>query len=281
VSEAPEAAEPAEALAPEAAEATEAPQQAAVDHEDRALAMGWTPKGQFKGDPDKWVDAETFVKRGEEFLPFLKANNKRLETALDRANAKIASLDTAVTRSIEHISKAEQRGYERASREIQARLDEAAANGDVQGVRDATQELVDLTKEVGAGQAVKPAEAEARPTDPLYEAWTEANPWFGKDKAMTAAAIAIANEIEADTGMKSGKAFFAAVDQQVRATFPHKFENPRRATAAAVEGGSNTARKGGKSYADLPPEARQMCDEFVRDIKGFTREQFVKTYDWG
>lgn len=245
--------------------------------EDRALMMGWTPKDQFKGDPDKWVDAETFVKRGEEFLPFLKANNRRLEQALERANAKTASLEKAVSKAIEHVSKAEAKAYERAMRDIQARLDEAAAAGDVQGVREATDELVELAAEAKA--EAKPAKTPAPEPDAEFEAWKADNPWFGKDKALTAATVAIADDV-ANEGY-TGKAQIKEVDRRLRDEFPHKFakpENPNRRQPAAVEGSGSTIRPRGKTYGDLPPEAKAMCDELCRDIKGFTREKYVREF---
>jgi hypothetical protein len=170
------------------------------------MAMGWTPKGQFKGDPEKWVDAETFVKRGEEFLPFLKANNKRLEQAHDRANAKIAALEKTLTAFAEHNTKTEQRAYERASRDIQARLDAAATLGDVQGVRDATDELVSLTREAAAPKPATPTPQNGPDAEPeALTDWKAENPWFGKDAAMRGAAIEIVNELIADGVTDLGK----------------------------------------------------------------------------
>jgi hypothetical protein len=82
--------------AAEAAEAVETndtgAQEAHQETEDKALRMGWVPKDQFKGAPEKWTDAETFIKRGEEFLPFLKANNRKLEKALENATADLAEM---------------------------------------------------------------------------------------------------------------------------------------------------------------------------------------------
>lgn len=239
--------------------------------EDRALSMGWTPKGQFKGDPEKWVDAETFVKRGEEFLPFLKANNKRLEQALERANAKVTGLEKAVQQSIEHMSRADKRAYEQAMRDIQGRLDTAAEAGDVEGVRAAATELTDLAKD---------AKAEAKPEDgepAEVAAWRADNPWFDKDPAMRGAAKAICEEISAG-GVKDYAKQLEIVSKRIREEFPHKFENPNRKAPAAVEGSGSPARKAAKTYADLPPEAKSMCDDQVRAIKGFTREKYVKFY---
>jgi hypothetical protein len=239
--------------------------------------MGWQPPSQFKGDPAKALSAEDFVKRGEEFLPFLKANNKRLEQATERASAKIATLEKTIQRLAEHNTKTEQRAYERAVRDIQERLDNATTLGDVAGVRAATEELVDLTKEA-ASKPAAPVETEDHADPPDFVDWKADNPWFNKDKPLTAAAVAIANEIEAETGMKAGQAYYAEVDKRLRAAFPSKFENPRRAAASAVEAGGQAPRRAGKTYADLPAEAKVICDDFVKRVPGFTREKYIKDF---
>lgn len=263
--EAAEGEEVVTAEAGEGASESQAPQDDGPSAEDRAMAMGWTPKAQFKGDPERWVDAETFIKRGEEFLPFLKANNKRLEQALERANRDIKMLS-------EHHSKTAQREYQRAMNDIQARLDDAAANGDVQGVRDATDELVELSKEVAPAKPAKDDE-----TDQIFEDWKAENPWYGKDTAMTAAANAIGNELF-NAGI-TGKAQATEVTKRIKAEFPHKFENPNRRSAAAVEGGGASRAKASKTRSDLPADARAFMDRMVKQGL-MTEAQYLKEYQW-
>ena len=48
-----------------------------------ARAMGWRPQDEFGGDPERWVDADTFVARGEQVMPLLKAQNKKLRQEMD------------------------------------------------------------------------------------------------------------------------------------------------------------------------------------------------------
>ena len=252
----------------------DAQQDASLSAEDRAMAMGWTPQTQFKGDPAKWVDAETFVKRGEEFLPFLKANNRRLEQAHDRAVAKIAALEKAVQTSIQHISRADQRAYAKARADLDVELEQYAAAGNVEAVKAVTKDILDLQNETTAKADVPDVPAE-------MAAWQEANPWYGTDKALTAAVRAIADDVFEEG--YTGKAQLAEVDRRIRAEFPAKFAkptNPNRKLPGAVEGVGTAPRRSGKTYSDLPPEARAMCDSFVRDIRGFTREKFVADYDW-
>lgn len=250
--------------------------EAAPDWEDRAMAMGWTPKSQFKGDPEKWVDAETFVKRGEEFLPFLKANNRRLEQALERANGKIEQMEKGLKGAIQQLSKADQRAYARAKAELEAELEQFAQAGDAAGVKAVTQDIVALERET-AGKADEALEQTGEPE--YFTEWKSENPWFGKDKAMTAAAQAFGEDAVAE-GF-TGKALVKEVDRRIREEFAHKFakpENPNRRQAAAVETQGAPAKSGGKTYADLPADAKRMCDELCRDIKGFTREKYVRDF---
>jgi hypothetical protein len=37
--------------------------------EQEAKRMGWVEKEKFKGDPDRWVEADKFVERGKNELP--------------------------------------------------------------------------------------------------------------------------------------------------------------------------------------------------------------------
>ncbi|MCR5876940.1 hypothetical protein [Phenylobacterium sp. J367] len=235
--------------------------------EDRALAMGWTPQGQFKGDPAKWVDAETFVKRGEEFLPFLKANNARLEKALDRTRADLAKL-------AEHHSKTAEREYQRALRDIEARIAEATAAGDAQGVMDAADELADLRADAKAG--AKPAE---QGPNEEFKAWQAENEWYGTDRALSAAFDALCKDV-LEEGYTKPKAGLKEATSRLKAAFPEKFAkpaNPNRQQAAAVEGGGAPARRGSKSRADLPADARSFMDRMVKQGL-MTEAQYLKDF---
>lgn len=248
----------------------------APSFEDRALSMGWTPKGQFKGDPEKWVDAETFVKRGEEFLPFLRANNKRLEQALERANNKIEQMDKGLKSAIQQLSKADQRAYARAKAELEADLEQYATAGDAEGVKAVTKDLVELERET-AGKASDDEPADA----PEFAEFRADNAWYGRDKALSAAFDALCREVF-EEGYTKPKAGLKEAFARLKEGFPEKFAkatNPNRAAPAAVEGVGAPHRTNGKTYADLPADAKQMCDELCRDMpKLMTREKFAKDY---
>lgn len=240
--------------------------------EDAAREMGWRPKEEFKGEEGKWVDAETFVKRGEEILPILKAQSKKDREALKAAQEQIAEMKKTFSEFKEHHSRTEQRALQKAREELERELAEAVDAKDFAAVKSITKDMADLSKDVqtdaNGDPYAAPDHAEA------VSQWKGENPWYDADVAMTAAANAIATQLE-QRGVK-GKEQLEEVAKRIRAEFPHKFENERRKAPATVEGAS-PPRKGGKTWADLPPEARKAADKWVKEGL-VTREQYLKDY---
>ncbi len=61
--------------------------------------------------------------------------------------------------------------------------------------------------------------------------------------------------------------------------FPEKFGNPRRSRPSPVEGATSAGgkQKKGKSYDDLPPEAKSTCDRYVEQGL-MKKDEYVKEY---
>lgn len=254
--------------------APDAPDPAEI--ESKALRMGWTPKDQFRGDPKKYVEAAEYIERGEHLMPLLQANNRKLETANKKLASEVADMRQTMERFAEHHTKTEARAYERALSDLKGQATAAAELGDAAAVNRITGEIATL-----AADAAKPsAPTKPAPTDDaLTEAqdeFIEANPWFNTDRVMKAAAIEIAEEIKAQ--FPDPKKQLAEVAKRIRTEFPHKFANSRRTEAGAVEGApARGSRTVGKTYSDLPTDAKAACDDFVK--RGLlTREKYAADY---
>lgn len=240
--------------------------------ETRARHMGWSDKADFKGDPDKWVDAETFVKKGENIMPILKERNRALE-------AKVSEMERAVTELREFHSKSEERAYKRALEDIKAKRKEAIANGDADAFEQAETQMEELrdSRQKAAEKPQTPALA------PEFVEWRAGNDWYGTDRTVTAYADSIGNFLLSDKPHLSAdpKAFLKAVKEEVEKKFPEKFGNPRRSSGPSVEGDSKAlGGKRGKTFTDLPADAKAQCQRFERTIPGFTKEQYLKDFDW-
>lgn len=249
------------------------------DYDAEARAAGWKPKEDFNGPEDKWVDAETFVKRGEEWAPYVRANTKKLEEALKATREELKATKKTMAEFREYSTKAEQRAYDRALKELQDRQDRAVEEGDAAAVRAVTQEIADLAVEVrDASSKAQPASNMTPDYEEAVEAFKEANPWFETDEDMASWAIAMDQKLAAQ-GMED-KARLKEIGKRAKSVFPHKFENPARRQPSAVEGSTPPRRSSGRTYADLPADAKRTCDSFVKRIPGYTREDYLKNYQW-
>ncbi len=248
-------------------EANNAP--AERDYEADARKHGWRPKEEFKGDPAKWTDAETFVKRADEVMPFLEKQNKALKRELD-------DMKRTMRQAQEFYTKAEQRAYNQALADLEARHTEAVETGDVNAAKRVMADMRKLDDEFTPPQiGAEPAFDEKQARAELAE-WVEKTGWYGPDEQRTKYADMQADLMGPAKDWPGGqKAWLDELENRV----DRKFTAPK--PSVANPGGSRASARGGaKSYADLPADAKRQCDRFVKMIPGFTREQFCKDFDW-
>jgi hypothetical protein len=245
------------------------------DYEAEARQHGWTPKDDFRGDAAKWVDAETFVKRADEVMPFLKKQNAALKREMDDLKRTMKQFQAFA-------SKAEERAYTRAMTDLQARHDEAVETGDVAGARKVMKEITELKADVPAaptGSADDPAADAPADAQQQVKRWIDSSPYYMADEAKTRYA-----DLQSDDLIKEHGALhrfpggLEAALKEIDARVSRKFADKPPVQNAG--GGNRGGAKGGRSYADLPPEAKRQCDRFVKSIPGFTKEQYVKDYSW-
>ena len=253
--------------------------------EVKARRLGWLPKGEFRGDPDRWRPAEEYLARGETIMPLLQRDNDRLHGRISNLEKEIKETREVAGELRDFASKAEERAYERAKREIQAKIEAAAANADPNTVRTEMANLDQLEKD----HKVAPKEKTNGATpaiDPEIQGWINTESWYTKDRTLNAFATDTYGELErAKPGMSTAERL-AETKRLTQEKFPEKFglgDNPKRTAAAAVSNpnGAVKTKKTGKTYEDLPDDAKRACDRFVKMIPGFKREDYLKDYDWG
>lgn len=257
-----------------AADDGKADESAAIEAE--ASKMGWTPKDQFKGDPDRWRPADEFVERGKQMVPLLRAQVKKQDR-------QIAELTKTTQQFAEFATKAEKRGYDSALAELKAQRAAAVANGDGEEFTRVDEKIEELKAEVA--EKTKAATKADDGNDPVFDDWKTRNKWLD-DPKMEAFGNASAQFLRSTGVTATGAEFLDMVTKEVKAKFPEKFENPRRTSAPSVEGGTPAARKGGgKSFADMPADARKECESMAKhgfgdDKKAADefRAQFTKTF---
>ena len=254
--------------------------------------MGWRPKEEFRGDTSKWVDAETFVSRGENFIPILRADREKLRGEVAETKAALSETQRALKASQEAIEALQQyhaedtaRQVEKAKKDLVKQLKQARDEGDVEAEVEIQDELTKIRTAQAAAPApaplmrvsVTPVSAAAGPAapaapavDPDQAVWLEANTWFKTSPRLRGLAMGVAEELRAKQPTLKGKAFYEAIDAEME-----EYLDPPSRGADKVQGGrgpssSSSGSSGGrkKTYADLPADAKSACDGYASKLVG-------------
>lgn len=249
----------------------------------KARRLGWLPKDEFRGDPERWRPAEEYLARGETIMPLLQKDNDRLHGRISNLEREIRETREAAGELRDFASKAEERAYDRARKEIQAKIEAAAANADPATVRHEMANLDQLEKDHKPAPK-KDTNSAAPQIDPEIQSWINQEHWYSKDRTLNAFATDVFGELERSKPGMSTADRLAETKRLTQEKFPEKFgtgNSKREARAAVSEPHTASPRKkNGKSYEDLPDEAKKACDRFVKIIPGYKREDYLKDYDW-
>jgi len=262
-----------------------------VDYEKEARLQNWVPKEDYRGDATEWVDAKTFVERGKQINPILRANNERLMRELDKTKKQMDELRSAT----EEFKKFQKEQYDRKASDLEKQIIElreqkkqAISSGDGE-LAVTLDDKIDALKEEKA-QAKEESKKEEKQPEPKQEEltpelseWIGQNEWYKADVRMAALANEEAARINRLYPSLIGKAFLDKLDEALEQVFSleklgrKKKERPRNPVEGSKPNGNNSSGK--NSYENLPSEAKAACDRFVKQ-KLMTREQYLEMYDW-
>lgn len=250
-------------------------QQAPRDFDAEARQHGWVPKDEFKGDPARWVDAETFATRADEVMPLLRKTNEHLKRELKDVRKQARRLT-------DHFNKAE----ERIRGELMEEMEAAVEAGDVAGFRKLKARSDDLAK-----GAAKPEHTQAEAME-AFDDFRDANPWYDRANLASASEIEVSARLYADrmteknldkTADMAPPEFFAMIEGLVKEKYPTVgTKAPRTKPVSDVAGATSgrAPRQNGKGFNDLPPEAQRACDKWVKQGLIKDRAAYLASYDW-
>jgi len=243
---------------PEGQEESQAPVLSPT--QQQALESGWVPKEEFSGDPEKWVDAAEFLRRGELFKK-IEAQSRDLKD-MRKALVEMKKLHADV-------QKVE---YQRALETIRAQKKAALEEGDADAVLAADDRIYEIKE---AQKQLAKIEVEDVPQageeHPVFVEWKERNSWYGSNGTMQSFADRRGQELAA-TGM-SPVQVLRQVEEEVKKKFPTYFQNPRQNRAPAVEG--SVSKASSSSGFQLTPEERRIMQTFVRQGV-MTEAEYIK-----
>ena len=249
----------------------EANDNAPRDYEAEARKQGWTPKEEFKGDESRFVDAETFVRRAEEITPLIKKQNQALKSEIEQ-------LKKSVKQVREFATKAEERAYNRAIADLEAKMEDAGEMGDNAKLRELAREMREIEKP-SAPDAVQFTQAQVARA--LLD-FRDENPWYDEGGKYADYAALVADEHKDLAQTTPPDEFFKMIGDKVRERYPEvdKPKAERIKPRNPVEGVTNRGSgQRGKTFADLPPDAQRMAEKWERQGL-MTKADYVKGYQW-
>lgn len=275
------------------------PQSAADTHpeeEFEARRKGWRPQSEYTGPEGKWVDAKTFLQRGERFT-------KKLENEIAALRQQVASFEGTRTQFRKFFDDAmarKDKEFDEAITNLRRQKLEATREGDDDRVLE-IEDRLELTQqqrkefkaegqEASESRESPAAEVATPQNNPVMAEWAEATPWFNNDKILSEHAMLVAKSFR-DAGDKStGRPFLDRVAAKVEEDFPRRTKEASAKTrqnsadgagapssAASSSPSSARASVGGKTLRDLPPEDLKMAREFIRDGL-YTEQTFLASY---
>jgi hypothetical protein len=268
--------------------------------ETRARTMGWLPEDKFKGPKTAWLPADKYIERGETILPLMQANNKKLSEGLATAQGQVSQLTqqlAAATEAIEGLKEfrstvTKERATEQ-KREITTAIVQARKDGDVDAEVTLTEKLGEVTAAIKEADKKPEVKKETTTQGPQLnaeaQAWMKENPWFGTDKRRTGYAQGLRDEWVGQGKQVSTQEFFQWMDAEMEKQFD---SNAERRGTQKVDGTNNSSGGDGgtgRTFADLPPEAKKACDDMERKVVGPNRAYktkdewrtvYLSKYDW-
>lgn len=258
-----------------------------------ARGLGWADRPEWRGAPEHWVDAKTFLEKGRHVLPIMSENNKRLKGEVELTNAKVDSLQNSLRAAQATIDALEESheadvlaAAEAARAKLKDELAEASREGRHEDVADLTLQIGELNKAEQKPANKKEEQLPAPQVSPAFIAWANKNPTFVSDPRRMALAQVVSAEIREKDKTTVGDAFMDLVADEV-----DKLLGARGGRSSKAENGGGTGNRrlndgGGeeqKTYADLPSDAKAACERQAKRLVGEGRthktiESWRKTY---
>lgn len=270
------------------------------DIEARARLMGWKPQAEYRGPPDAWKDAATYVRVGEEELPVVRERSRMLEKRLIEFQRQQAEHLEVVHDLTARVRSADERAYKKARADLMAQREAAVAAGDKETFRQAEAELKEL--DTTAPKPLPPKPATPPNLGPPAEVveWGGRNQWFREADLYEAATqihgrllqsephLPLAENLERVTAtmraMYPGR-IPAPQQRRAAAADPAVDDNPRRREAPSVSSSSppgGPSRVQPRSFEAMPRDAKDGYAKYARMLEGkgkpLTKDEFAADY---
>lgn len=249
------------------------------DFETEAKEMGWVPEAEFRGPKDKWKPAEQFVRDGENILPIVRAENKRLKDKLDQVEKDYATRFERLDKATQESTKALKAQHDRELASLRAQREAAVKAGDVQAFHAIDKQMSDHAASTPK-VAIEEQPSTAADNETALTEWQKANAWYGTDEALTEAAIGISQRILMRNPNITMKENLRQTDEEMAKRFPLRFGKAGANGHAPVDSGGDpkAPQRADTFTSKLPAEALRQAKADVAAGIYKTTEEWAKIY---
>lgn len=250
-----------------------------------ARAQGWVPREEFRGPPDKWVDADEFAERATQINGIVNANNKRLKEELKQTQEELRQIREDASKAIEFARKAERTRYDEELASLRAEKAAAISDGDGVRVTEIEDKIARLPKPDEAPPPAKRTEVTIpEAVKAAGDAFIERNPWFAEgeqhDPVKTELVLAVAKAIRQENpNAVQSPSYFTEIEKRLQTRYPSIFgkKTPPVLSENGGSPGGATRTSVKRGYADLPPDAKKVADRYEAN-NWLKKEEYAKQY---
>jgi len=223
--------------------------------ETLAKEMGWRPKENFNGDDTNFVDAESYIRKGQDIQDSMRKSLKDQKRQLSDMSVSL----TELKQHNERVFKAEVGQLKKELSTLKAQKKTAIEDGDVAKV-DEIDEQIDTVKE-----SMSPPEKVAAQTpdsNDEFDGWIKDNNWYNDDKEMATYADTIADNHKGAPFARVA----ALVTNKVKEMFPDKFSVAKKnnVNVSRVEASGRRVTTSKFTKADLSDSQKDIMRQFVK-----------------
>ena len=166
---------------------------------------------------------------------------------IEEGTARIKTQEEFTKRAMEAAIQAQDVEKQVAAQQQMAKLELEKEKIKVSQRRLEAAKIAPKEEEVSFDNQVQEQQSQQQATRPTPEAedWADSNPWFNKDRVMTASAMVIHQDLAEEGFDLNGQDYYNEISRRIRKEFPHKFEDkskPTQKVASAVRT-SSTGRR--------------------------------------
>lgn len=216
-----------------------------------AMNDGWTPKDQWRGDPDKWRPADVWVDRGQ-MIRTISALRGEVKNTTAQLTAQVG----AAFKQGKAIAEAQ---FKEQIGELKAARRQALEQGDFV-TADKLDDRIDQVKE----NQNKPVDIPTvRGIPPEFNVFVDRNPWYNTNSVMQHTANAVGAQFLKDKPNGTPAELYWHVESQMKENFPQLYggrTTKGNSPVPGTESGGTSGKSSTSGDAELAGLKRDMSD---------------------